>query len=252
MSEPTRTGDRAWGRRSLVAGLSVAGHLLALFLLVLPRAEPPALAEPAPMIVQLVELPKPPEPMIPPAPAPPAPVAAPPTPDPPKAAKSPPPRTAFRKTAAAPDPLPASTSPAIGTGDEVSDAQMAGAATAGSGGSGGGCDMLRAVQAALRKDALVRAAVFDAHRGRPIMVWNGDWVRHSDQEGNGLAAVREAIMWEVGFAPAECKHQTVHGLVAISLHDGPGAPRIVVGSGTWRWSDLLFAHATGRSTLSMQ
>ena len=93
------------------------------------------------------------------------------------------------------------------------------------------------LQAALRKDARVRAAVAEAHRGRALRVWNGDWVRHGEQEGNGLAAVREAIMWEVGFAPVACRNEPVRGLVAISLNDGP-APR------AWWWAPATGAGPT--------
>jgi hypothetical protein len=94
------------------------------------------------------------------------------------------------------------------------------------------------VQRALRRDPLVQSAVFDAHRaGKAIMVWNGDWVRSGEQDGKGLAAVREAIMWEVAFAPEACRKARVHGLVLLTL--GDGATRLALGSGDWRWSDLL-------------
>jgi hypothetical protein len=88
-----------------------------------------------------------------------------------------------------------------------------------------------------------RLALADAHRGRALKVWDGDWVRHGAQEGAGLAAVREAILWEVGFAPKACRAEAVQGLVLISLNDAPGSARIVVGSGSWRWSDLLRSRA---------
>ncbi len=135
--------------------------------------------------------------------------------------------------------------------DELSDAQLAGAARAGSGGEGSGagagdCDMTLRLQSALRRDARVQAAVADAHRGKAILVWNGDWVRHGAQEGQGMAAVREAILWEVGFAPKACRAEPMHGLVLISLNDGPGAARLVVGSDQWRWSDILFRRGGGR------
>ncbi len=48
-------------------------------------------------------------------------------------------------------------------------------------------------------------------------------------------------MWEVGFAPEPCRHERVRGLVLISMGDAPGSAKIVVGSGEWLWSDLLFA-----------
>ena len=133
------------------------------------------------------------------------------------------------------------------TSDLLSGSQLAGAVTVGEGGGGGGgtCDMARAVQQALRRDPMVREAVEEAHRsGKAIMVWNGDWVRNGDQDGKGLSAVREAIMWEVGFAPAACRNTPMHGLVLLSLADG--GTRFAVGTGNWRWSDLLGVRSGAR------
>jgi hypothetical protein len=138
-------------------------------------------------------------------------------------------------------PLLVETGPETNPDAEVSDAELASAATANSGGGGGGgaCNMAQWLQGKLRRDRRVQAAMADAHRGRAIRVWNGDWVRHPGQDGNGLAAVREAIMWEVAFAPEACRAERVHGLVLLSLNDGPGSARVVMGSGSWRWSDLV-------------
>jgi hypothetical protein len=125
------------------------------------------------------------------------------------------------------------------TSDILSDSQLAGASRAGEGGGGGsGCDMARAAQQALRRDRLVNAAVADAGRqGKASMLWNGDWVRAGDQDGKGLAAVRQAILWEVGFSPEACRNQPMHGMVVLSLADG--STRFAIGAGEWRWSDLL-------------
>jgi hypothetical protein len=71
------------------------------------------------------------------------------------------------------------------------------------------------------------------------MVWNGDWVQSHSEDGKGLAAVREAIIWEIAFAPAACRTQPMHGLMLISLNDGSESARLAVGHGEWRWSDLL-------------
>jgi len=181
------------------------------------------------MIVQLVQAEPPVDPV------------APPTPSPPSPAKPPPPRHVARSARPPPDrALPSGQEPSADGDAELSNAQLASAAAAGTG-PAGRCDMGRQLQSALRKNALVQAAVADAHRsgGRAMFVWNGEWVRSQGQDGAGLAAVREAIMWEIAFAPEACRAQPVHGLVAISLNDGPGAERLVVGSGDWRWSDLL-------------
>lgn len=223
----------------MAAALSVVLHAAILTPLLFAQPSPPMAIPPPVMAVALIE----------PLPPPPPPPPDKPTPkqEPAKApvAASPPPRPIpVRKTPVPPPnvtPIPASEKPSTEPGDELSDAEVAGAATAGSGAGGGACNMPQRLQNALRKDALARSAATQAHRGKAIIVWNGDWVRRHDQEGAGLAAVREAVMWEVAFAPEACRRQAVRGLVMISLDDRPGAPRIVLGSGAWRWSDLLFA-----------
>ena len=123
--------------------------------------------------------------------------------------------------------------------DLLSEAQIAGASSVGEGGGGGGgCDLARAVQQALRRDRLVHTAVASANRlGKAVMMWNGDWVQSGGQDGKGLSAVREAIMWEVGFAPEACRNERMRKPVLLSLADGN--TRFAIGSGDWRWSDLL-------------
>jgi len=229
--------------RLLTAAASVVCHGAILLALVGAQPDSPAVAELAPIQVQLID-PPPPEPPAPPAPKDPAPEPSP-APPKPKAAKTKPapPRKVVARPAPAPRdvaPLLAQTGPVANPDAEVSDAELASAATAGSGGGGGGaCNMLQWLQAKLRKDRRVQAAMADAHQGRAIRVWNGDWVRHPGQDGNGLAAVREAIMWEVAFAPEACRAERVRGLVSLSLDDGPGSARVVMGSRDWRWSDVV-------------
>ncbi|WP_425994229.1 hypothetical protein [Caulobacter sp. DWR1-3-2b1] len=227
--------------RLLAVTVSVAAHVLALGGLLLSRpASPPV--EPESIIVSMVE------PPAPPPPPPPPPETAPRTeePSPAKAAR---PRSPARPTAAPPDiePIQAAkvATPELVVG--LGDSDLVGAATAGSGSGGGaGCNMVRLLQIALRKNPRVQAAVAAAHpetirAGRAILVWDGDWVRTNTQEGKGLAGIRQAIAMEVAFAPEACRAEPVRGLVLISLKDGPGAPRLALGSRTWRWSDLLFA-----------
>jgi hypothetical protein len=227
-------------RNVLTAGVSLIGHAAAVFVLLSAHRDTPRLAEPQPMAVQLVDARPVAEVVTPPAPAPPAPVEPP-----------PPPRNIIKpKPAPRSDvrPIPADEGP-TGEGVELSDAEVASAATVGSGPSGRPCDMARRLQAALRKDAQVQAAIADARGSRgaskALFVWNGDWIRSNGQDGAGLAALREAIMWEVGFAPEACRSEPVHGLVLLSLNDAPGGARVVVGSGAWRWSDLLRPRGAG-------
>lgn len=227
---PRHLDESRRSRRSrfLAGTLTVAAHVLVIGALILQRGpRPPArtVPPPPPIQVSLLDLPKP---------APPGP------PEPtllqPGAVQAAPPRlpvARMRAVVVADSPMHDDMS------DLLSASQLAGAATVGNGGGGGGtCDLARAVQQALRRDPMVHAAVEEAHRaGKAIMIWNGDWVRNGIQDGKGLSAVREAIMWEVGFASAQCRNMPMHGLVLLSLADG--STRFAVGAGEWRWSDLL-------------
>jgi hypothetical protein len=234
--------------------------------LTLTRPETPPVAPPAPTPgadpgggapAEKADQPTPPK-----APEPAAPLPAPkpvPAPVRHRPARIPPPTVPTVVAAAA----PASTEGQISI---VGEAQLAGALTAGSGqgtgpgdgsglgsgngsgpgsGTGGGrCDMVERLQTVLRRDAGIRAVAASAHSslsgGRgALLVWNGDWLRNPGQEGKGLAGLRQAIAVEVAFAPAACRAQVVNGLVLIRLGDAPGDPRLALGTGRWRWSDLL-------------
>ena len=210
--------------RWLAGAATIAVHLAAVTVLLWPRAQPPRPRPVLPPIqVSLVEAPKP---------KPPTPLEA----------------MKFEALPAAPHfsapifavagrPMPDTAD----TSDLLSESQLAGAAIAGEGG-GGSCDIARAVQQALRRDPMVRTSVEQAHRtGKAVMLWNGDWVQTGGQEGKGLSAVREAVMWEVAFAPASCRNTRMHGLVLLSLADGH--TRFALGAGDWRWSDLLGVRA---------
>jgi hypothetical protein len=214
-------GARVKRRDRVVAwGFSAAVHLTVLAALFWPRhAPPPAKPEPSTLMVSVAEQPKPPGPPMEREPG---------GSDNEVKPVMPQPIMPVFSTVAAPD-----------NSDLLSDSQIAGAAGVGEGGGGGGgCDLARAVQQALRRDPLVHTAVDNANRrGKAIMMWNGDWVRSGAQDGKGLSAVREAIMWAVAFAPESCRNEPVHGLVLVSLADGN--TRFGIGAGNWRWSDLL-------------
>lgn len=228
-------------KQSYVVGAawSVGCHVLIVAALLTAHGEAaPKHIEQVPIVVTMIEMPKPPPP-------PPPPVET----EAPAHAKPPPPRTTLVKPKPATHtdvkPLPAAKAPVAvaavapgPSGNGISDSQIADAGTADGGGAGAGCDMARKVQSALRRDSLVRNAV-SSSSGKALMVWDGDWVRGNGEDGKGLAAVREAILWEVAFAPAECRKQPVHGLVLISLNGAGGPVRLGIGSGEWRWADLL-------------
>ncbi|HVN01423.1 MAG TPA: hypothetical protein VMT68_14540 [Caulobacteraceae bacterium] len=223
--------------------MSAAAHAAIFVAVATAWKNPPQSYETQPIAVALIQ--PPPPTLLPPPPPPPKPS----TPRAASHAEAPGPPAAHAMRihyAPAPPAAPAvqlASAKAPSSGDELSEAQIAGAATGGSGGTGGtgrGCDMAGRVQVALRRDALVKSAVAPL-QGKAVMVWNGDWVQHEGEDGRGLAAVREAIMWEVAFAPAACRTEPVHGLVLLSLNSG--STRLAVGSSEWRWSDLLNARS---------
>ena len=239
----------------LACGVTLAAHALMIALVLQGFPKPAWTFEPAAIAVELVPPPAPPPPETPPPKPKPRPVPLPPRPS---AMRSPsPPKPAARPIhlaarAPVPEALPASPGPQVSAPTELTAAEVAGATTAGSGSgsgsgqAGGACDMVRRLQDALRRDPRVVQAVEQAHRaaggrGAAIMVWNGDWVRSGEEEGKGLASVRQAIAVDVAFAPEACRVALVRGLVLISLNDSPGAAKLALGAGRWRWSDLLFA-----------
>ncbi|OYX34825.1 MAG: hypothetical protein B7Z01_04615 [Brevundimonas subvibrioides] len=197
--------------------------------------------------------PEPPAPSTVARPAPPRPAAR------LRPARLPPPPEVETVAASPAPPTPAPPAPPAG----LTASQLAGAATAGSGtgggsgsgtgsgaggGSGGGggsgrCDMIQRVQDALRENTGVVAATRRAQAllpsdRRALLVWDGDWVMNPGEAGRGLAGLRQAIAVEIAFAPAECRRQAERGLVLLTLAEGPGAARLALGTGSWRWSDL--------------
>lgn len=229
---------RSASRRRALFGtvVSVGCHVSILGALALAHPPPATLPEPPAMTAELV----PPEPPPPPPPEPPAP-----EPSPKPAAAKPAPKRTPKPPPPKVETIASSEQP---THEWIGESQLAGAANAGDGPGGGSpggeCNMARRLQVALRRDPMVKAALASAPRpagsqARAMLVWNGGWVPTQGQDGKGLAAVRQAILWEVGFAPAACRAERVHGLVVFPLNEGGGGDRVVVGTGEWRWGDML-------------
>jgi hypothetical protein len=243
--------DRRRSGRFAAAGASVSLHAALLLMILFTLPKPPLqMREPPAIPVVLMPDMRPPAPTPAPTPKPPAPKVATSTRSSAKAsaaAAAPRPATVAspaRRSKAATSPLAAADEPDVGQDSEVSEGELAGAASAGGGGGGGPCDMAARIQAALRKDTIVKSAVA-TFAGKAIKVWNGDWVRSLGEDGKGLAAVREAMMWEVAFAPPACRAEPVRGLVVMSVDSPQGKVRLALGAGQWRWSDLLATSETG-------
>ena len=234
-AKPTTRAAAARGRMVAVV-VSTAFHAALIAGLISARAQPLRRVEASPPPMVMVTFTPPPVPPPPPKPATPKPSPAKPPPPPSIARRVPAPRRPDSPAAAKTAKVAAVAS--LDTGSELSEGQLAGAGDADSGPPGGACNMAKRVQTALRNDPLVRAAVV-GQAGKATLVWNGDWVRGHGEDGKGLAAVREAILWEVGFAPEACRHQSVHGLIVLSVNGAGGTTRLALGAGDWRWSDVL-------------
>lgn len=253
-----------------VLGVSVMAHVLGALMMV--RADVAVEPDqenlpPMPILVDLIDPPRPPSPIPAPAEgAPPSQVEAPAPPtETPEVAQAPEPEPIpARPVARRPRPVvaaetvPAVSAPAPVRLALVGDAGLAGARRVGTGGGsgsgsgvgsgneggGGSCDMAARLQRVVREDGDIAAAIREARSisntsGGAILLWDGDWKQSPGQEGKGLAGVRQAIAVEVAFAPRACKEERVRGLVLLTLSDAPGAERLVLGTGQWRWVDLL-------------
>ncbi len=111
--------------------------------------------------------------------------------------------------------------------------------------SGGACDLTGPVQAALRtNDGVMRSLPHIPHNQRSvanaIMVWNARWVTpEPDPAPVAFEAIRDVVAGTVAAASEACRLQPQSGPRLIML---PGTTETIVlalGSGTWRWQDVL-------------
>jgi len=129
-----------------------------------------------------------------------------------------------------------------GAGGGSGDGGSGGGGSGGSG-TGTGCNMVGRLQSMVRRDARVQTTVREAQArmqsgGRAIVIWDGDWVHALNQDGRGLAGVRQAIAVEVAFAPRECRMERVNGTVLLSLGDDAASPKLAFVAPDWRWGEL--------------
>ncbi|MDH4386803.1 MAG: hypothetical protein QE280_15345 [Caulobacter sp.] len=106
------------------------------------------------------------------------------------------------------------------------------------------CQLSQWIQQTLQTDP----AVFGALTAIPlesrsvagaIMLWDGEWVEHERVSPAGLETIREAIISGVRSAPAGCTDATIEGPLFIAVQDGLGVTLVTIGSGQWRWADML-------------
>lgn len=97
------------------------------------------------------------------------------------------------------------------------------------------CAIVDAVAAALSHDPAVAAALAPAlaEPARAVMMWDGHWT------AAGSPAIRRVVVATIAAQPAPCRDEIQIGprLIFVSVPDATIS--IAVGSGTWRWFNLV-------------
>ena len=94
----------------------------------------------------------------------------------------------------------------------------------------------------LLKRQLARVGPRSRSVANAIMFWDGNWVNvPGAPPEDAVATLRRGILEGVRAAPPECLAQDVAGPRFISVDSSTGTIVLVVGSGNWRWEQLLAA-----------
>lgn len=110
---------------------------------------------------------------------------------------------------------------------------------------GGACDLTEPVQAALRSSEAVAASLPEIPQARrsvanAIMIWNAQWVAlHETLDPTAMTAIRDTVAETVAKASPECRLQPQSGPRLIILPGIRDTTVLALGSGVWRWQDLL-------------
>ena len=142
-------------------------------------------------------------------------------------------------------PVPTSKGPApAAPADRPSDVPRTSAAS-GTQGVAGGCALSRDTAVAIGQDA---AAMTELHALPPsartsadaVLLWDGQWMDEgASSRGTAAGPLRRAVEQVVADAPQSCREAAAKGPEFIAVPDGARTVMIVIGSGEWRWADLL-------------
>jgi hypothetical protein len=116
--------------------------------------------------------------------------------------------------------------------------------TAGSAGVDEPCDLATALandlrQAPAAQRALLAVPASARSVADAIMMWDGQWP--GDTQAGGKALLRALIEREIAAARSRCLDEINHGPHLFLVPASGTTVAIVVGSGEWRWRDLLAA-----------
>lgn len=124
---------------------------------------------------------------------------------------------------------------------------VAGAAYGNAIGSGtsGECELAASVRQALEQNVEARTALAripppSRSVANAVMLWDGEWIAAERVGGPAaLGAVRKAIAEALDRSSAECRARIEPGPVFLIVNGAPETIVLALGSGAWRWSDLL-------------
>ncbi len=111
--------------------------------------------------------------------------------------------------------------------------------------NGGTCDLTAPVQAALQSSEAVRASLplippDKRSVANAVMIWKFSWLVEDQQfDATAIAAIRDVVAETVADATPECRLQPQTGPRLLLLPGVGDTVVLAVGSGEWRWQDLL-------------
>lgn len=119
-----------------------------------------------------------------------------------------------------------------------------------SGAAGETCAVGAWLQPALQGDPEVLAALGEMPRSArsvadALMLWDGVWVAPRPGAARAVAPIRAALISGVGAAPEACLAQVIRGPELITLENGATTTVLAIGSGEWKWGDLLSRQQAG-------
>lgn len=118
------------------------------------------------------------------------------------------------------------------------------AANAATGAPGDSCKLGAWLQEAMQENDGIAKALHQVPRqtrsvANAVMLWNGQWVEPVPAAAAGVTSLQRAILAGIQSAPPQCLRQPVNGPLLIAIQEEDEIVLLAIGSGQWRWADLL-------------
>jgi len=98
------------------------------------------------------------------------------------------------------------------------------------------CPLVGAITDALANDGDVTAGLAARPDATALMVWDGSW---GDDSSPALSPIRRIVVDRIRAASAICRETQLTGPRLFIVSNGTNPVAVAIGSGTWRWSQLL-------------